>query len=165
MNKTYYLTTKWKIIYFSLSAIYHVVVIGISSYFVQLFAIAYIVMGLISLIFSVYGLNKVRIILNPQGIEYHVPFVFVYEVTWGVIQEIGFYGFRECLFIDKNLVKVNYSKGEIYATYMGFGDFAFIPLNAFSNSWRNSELGQQIQQYAPNLFEKEKSEQIREIGG
>ena len=31
-----------------------------------------------------------------------------------------------------------------------------IPLSCFSNNWRDSELGQQIKQYAPHLFEKEK---------
>jgi hypothetical protein len=34
---------------------------------------------------------------------------------------------------------------------------AFIPLTLFADDWRNSDLGQQIKQHAPHLFEKEKS--------
>lgn len=165
MNKTYYLTTKWKVVTFIFHTIYFIALLGIFSYFISIFTVVYIVMGSIALISSIYELNKVRIIINPQGIEYHVPFTFVYEVTWNEITEIEVYGFRECLFIDKDLVKVIYSRGEIYATYMGFGQFAYIPVSAFSENWRVSELGLQIKQYAPNLFEKEKSKQIREIGG
>jgi hypothetical protein len=33
---------------------------------------------------------------------------------------------------------------------------SYIPLSWFADNWRDSELGQQIRQYAPHLFEKEK---------
>jgi hypothetical protein len=32
-----------------------------------------------------------------------------------------------------------------------------IPLSCFDQNWRESKLGQQIEQHAPHLFEKEKS--------
>jgi hypothetical protein len=44
-----------------------------------------------------------------------------------------------------------------WKVYGGFLFYVFIPLSPFDKNWRDSELGQQIKQYAPHLFEKEKS--------
>lgn len=157
--KTYYLTTQWKIIIFSWSVIYTGLVFGLFAYFLRFFLVLYLFFVVISLVSTMYYLNTAKIIVTENGIEYHAPLVFAIEVVWGTIEEIKYYWFREGLFVERTSINVKYANRNTYATFMGYGRSAFIPLSSFSDNWRDSELGQQIKQYAPHLFEKEKSAQ------
>lgn len=149
---TYYLTTKWKFIEATWSVIIIVLLLGTFAYFVRFFLVLYLIMGIIALASTFYGLANERIIVSEKGIEYRA-LAFAFEVSWADIDELGYYWFREGLLIEKDTIKPKLVYRPTYATLMGFGQSAFIPLSSFSNNWRSSELGQQIKQHAPRLFE------------
>jgi hypothetical protein len=149
----YYLTSRWKVLSFLSTTIYAGIIMGTFSYFIRMFAALYMVMGVVVLIATVYALKSERIIVTPKGIEYHVPLTFAIEASWGEMEEIRRYWLREGLFVDRNSINIKYANRNTYATFMGFGQSAFIPLSSFSENWRDSELGQQIKQYAPHLFQ------------
>jgi hypothetical protein len=150
--KTYYLTMRWKTIIFLWSAIYTGLIFGLFAYFLRFFLVLYVILGVVSLVSTVYYLCSTKIIVTDKGIEYHIPLVFVIEIAWGEIDEIGYHWFREGMFIERNSINIKHANRNTYATFMGYGQSAFIPLSSFSNNWRDSKLGQQIKQYAPHLF-------------
>ncbi|HAE60390.1 MAG TPA: hypothetical protein DCG54_13015 [Anaerolineae bacterium] len=92
------------------------------------------------------------ITIAPDGIFYYIkPFQKI-QVGWDGFQKTGKILFREGLFIKESYLIANGKA--LYIT--------FIPLSTFAKNWRDSDLGQQIKQYAPHLFEKEKSAQSAE---
>ncbi|MBC7876663.1 MAG: hypothetical protein H7Y59_05770 [Anaerolineales bacterium] len=89
----------------------------------------------------------------------------ILEVKWKDIDKIShcwrFLIRQECLSVDQGQVKIKEWHAFSANTYShpleNYLQNIAIPLNSFSENWRDSELGQQIKQYAPHLFEKEKS--------
>ena len=74
-------------------------------------------------------------------------------VGWNGFKRICRFGFIEGLFItDHYFLNVTHPFLPDWETYSNFATYFFIPLSIFINNWRNSELGQQIKQYAPHLF-------------
>ena len=149
---TYHLTTKWKFIEAMWSITITALLFGTFAYFVRFFLVLYLIMGITALASTFYDLATERIIVSERGIEYR-KLAFAFEVSWADMDEFGYYWFREGLLIEKDAIKPIFVYRPTYAILMGFGQSAFIPLSSFSNNWRSSELGKQIKQYAPRLFE------------
>jgi hypothetical protein len=155
--KTYYLTARTKtIMLFSNSltlTIYSFIILYVFPFLRLQVLIGWIVIfGLISLL-SI--LLKSSITLASNGIEYFQPFR-TFKVEWEGIDRIGRRWFTDGLIIHSGyLVSLrNTFPSNIKAYSIPFPFYDFIPLSWFENNWRESELGQQIKQYAPNLFEK-----------
>jgi hypothetical protein len=113
-----------------------------------------------TIISAIYWIRKENIDISEEGIEYEGPDV-AFRTKWENIEKIssGWYFpiKTEGMVVDKS---------QIRATKMAIGTIkrfplwvfsqdAFIPLSCFSENWRDSEIGQQIKQHAPHLFEKE----------
>jgi hypothetical protein len=96
-----------------------------------------------------------RILLSEQGIEYAKPYLS-FETKWKSIEKIGFHwsivGRLEGLYIPQNLINIEVGNNW---ELLSFFKRVFIPLSCFAGDWRDSELGGQIKQYAPHLFNQE----------
>ena len=101
----------------------------------------------------IYSIFNEHIILTENEITF-CRLGLEFKTRWGNIEAIGVFLFQEGLYIDKSKIKImKWFLGTI-ETYMGLGQEVFIPLSFYSTHWRDSELGQQIKQYAPHLFEQ-----------
>ncbi|MEW6031091.1 MAG: hypothetical protein ACOYZ8_14430 [Chloroflexota bacterium] len=90
------------------------------------------------------------IVINPIEITYRAS-GYTVSVHWKDVTRIGQRSILkyDCLFVDKSTEGV---KIWLPGTLWGEAE-AFIPLSHFEKNWRDSELGQQIKQYAPHLFQ------------
>jgi hypothetical protein len=159
---SYYLTKRSKYIYFVVSLLLLIAMIGPFVYFFSknlCFQVYLLGIGL----FSIY--NLIRTTLNEhigvseKGIEYHSPGMIV-EANWEDFEQISHYWYHgirsECLLIDNSQTRIK--KWSFPARYPpttmleSLRQKTIIPLSCFSNNWRDSELGGQIKQYAPHLF-------------
>ena len=166
---SYYLTNHSRYIYIVISLLSLVVFMGVFFYiFPKVLCLQLYLLGLG--LFGIYNLiQKVRnehIIVSEKGIEYYAPGI-IFETNWKSIEQISTYwhnGSRQdCLLVDSSQIRMkkwSFFLGRNLPMPFGFTlNKTLIPLSGFSENWRDSELGQQIKQYAPHLFEKEKSAQ------
>jgi hypothetical protein len=76
----------------------------------------------------------------------------VVTVKWNDAQRIDTYQYtnwpQDCICAPRNKAVI---KG--WQSFCGYGKEVRIPLEDFSRNWRDTELGQQIKQYAPHLFQ------------
>ena len=167
---SYYLTNRSKYIYFVVSLL---TLVAMIVFFVYLFPkIVYLQVYLLGLgLFSTYTIIQTiineHIIISEKGIEYHSLGIIV-EAKWDDFEKISSYWYRgirnECLLIDNSQTRIK--KWSFPARYPpttfleSLRQKTIIPLSCFSDNWRDAKLGQQIKQYAPHLFEKEKSAQF-----
>jgi hypothetical protein len=156
--KTYYLTSKFKILYVAISILLILVLVLIFKT-----SFPYICLGIYSiliLLFTFKNITDEHVELSINGIEYH-KFGLTLNVKWENIEKINEYWsipFRqEGLCIDPDQIRITEWWLGSYTSHSGWSRKVFIPLSTFADNWRDSELGQQIKQYAPHLFEKEKS--------
>lgn len=150
--KTYHLTPRFKILYAITSILILLLVFKMipSYYCIGFFAI-------FMLFIMVSNIRGERITLSDSDIQYHRPGL-TFNAKWKDIEGIGknllIPILYEGLLIDPDQIRMS----EWWlGSYANWSRKAFIPLSCFSNNWRDSELGQQIKQHAPHLFEKEKS--------
>ena len=161
---SYYLTKYSKRIYSTTLLIAFLAFSGLCFYLLQdiiYMQIFFLEFGLFSIYAVFQKIKNEHIVLAEQGIEFHTPGV-IFETRWEDIKHISKYwhfGFvQECLVIDNSRIRMRKWYGHIPAPIFSSMK-TLIPLSSFSENWRDSELGQQIKQYAPHLFEKEKSVQ------
>lgn len=164
---SYYLTNRSTYIYFAVSLLALVAFFGLFFYifpkvhFLQLYLLG---LGLLGIYNLVQKIRNEHIVVSEKGIEYYAPGV-IFETGWKSIERISKYwhnGFRqECLLVDSSQIRMkkwSFFLGRNLPTPFGFTlKKTLIPLSGFSENWRDSELGQQIKQHAPHLFEKERS--------
>ena len=164
---SYYLTSRSKYIYLVVSLLALVATIGPFLYFIPVlcFRIYFLGLGLFGIYVTLKRIRSEHIIVSDHGIEYHTPWMIV-ETKWESIEKVSFFwhnGYRyECLLVDNSQTRIRkWSFPERYppAPFREMTRKTIFPLSCFANNWRDSELGQQIKQYAPHLFEKEKSVQ------
>lgn len=86
---------------------------------------------------------------NPNGI-YFRAFGYNVDAEWKDIKRIERRGVFECLIINKRKRTVNIWFPGIF---LGESE-VIIPVSQFDKKWRDSELGQQIKQYVPHLFQQ-----------
>ncbi len=166
---SYYLTSRSKYIYFSVSLLMLIAMIGL---FVCIFPhilclrVYLVGLGLFGIYNIIQTLRIEHIVVSEKGIEYYAPGV-VFETDWKSIEKISVnwrYGFRhDCLLIDNSQIRMKkwsfFLGRNLPMPFEFFSRKALIPLSGFSEKWRDSQLGQQIKEYAPHLFEKEESAQ------
>jgi len=111
------------------------------------------------LIFSltfVYGIYMIiaayteKLVVSPDGISFERMGLFIF-VKWADMDHIGF---RRVLRISYEGIFVPREKVVLkgFESFWVFGKEITINLFNYSDDWRNSELGEQIKQYAPHLF-------------
>jgi hypothetical protein len=166
--KKYELTAKYKTFYILISLIAFVP-LAIFAYLFRnilcfnLVLYLFILLGIVRL---AYWIQNESIVISENGIIYKTSGITI-ETSWNAIEEIKktfifvFFTRQECLIVDQSKIRiVSTSVLGIYLSPIPAGlnlQKAIIPLSHFSDNWRDSDLGQQIKQLAPHLFEKEKS--------
>ncbi len=159
---SYYLTSRSKYIYFMVSLLTLIAMIGLFVYIfpkIYCFQIYLLGLGSFSIYYIIQTIRNEHIVVSEKGIEYYSPGITVEAKREG-FEKISFYWYRgirnECLLIDNSqtrLKKWSYPARYPPTTLLeSFRQKTIIPLSCFSNNWRDSELGQQIKQYAPHLF-------------
>lgn len=157
--KKYYLTDHYKIIFGSMWLFPLIVVIPLFILF-YLFAMPirfWALMSVLAILSSVVGAIRMAyseyIILSESGLTYHT-FAFSIMANWGNMETIT--SGKWWFFKQEGLISVNpkmESEASLAVNIAKGGDIKrFIPISCFSDNWRESELGQQIKQYAPHLF-------------
>ena len=165
----YYLTNRSKYNFCVVSLLSLIAILGFFLYIfpnILCFQIYLSGLGLLGIYNIIQKIRNEHIVVSEKGIEYHAPGV-IFETAWKNIEIISKYwhnGFRQdCLLVDSSQVRMkkwSFFLGRNLPMPFGFTlQKTLIPLSGFSENWRDSELGQQIKQYAPHLFEKEKSSQ------
>jgi len=99
-----------------------------------------------------YSAIQIRLVISPEGIEYHQVGYSICS-TWNNVAQIGnmpagrltvegLILHEPALYVGIWLSKVNYiqTRGRL------------IPLSLFKHNWLDNEIGQDIKQYAPHLF-------------
>ena len=164
---SYYLTKHAKRIYSITSLIASAAIISLFVYFsrnllcMQLYFLGF---GIFSIYALFQKLENEHIVLIEKGIEYNAPGV-IFETDWESIEQVSNHwrhGYvHECLVVDNSRIRIRkwtfFLGGRNIPTPLFSFEKTIIPLSCFADNWRDSELGQQIKQYAPHLFEKEKS--------
>lgn len=107
-------------------------------------------------VYFLYLSSRIRVITSPNGIEYHQQGYYLHA-TWENVESIGKVNFgrleREGLFVRNALMKTT----SIYRILHGSAVYdvrsRFIPFTPLMPDWRDSELGLDILQYAPHVFD------------
>lgn len=157
--KTYHLTSFWK---------YYCVLTGPTLFWAILGAAAYqgkyldfvflaSMLGLADMTLGLYSAPTSHIVVSEEGVMWHSP-GFTLWARWENLEKIShrFYGFsiQEGLAGTKPMVRINNTGIGFLPTPWQLPPVKpFIPLSCFVDNWRNSELGRQIKQYAPHLFQ------------
>lgn len=159
----YYLTKRSKYIYSTFGLLTLSVFIGFFLYIFPdflCFQLYLLVLGLIGIYNLIQTVQNEHVVVSEKGIEYYAPGV-IFEADWNSIEKISKHwrnGFRhDCLVIDNSQVRIKKWSlffGRNFPTpFELVPRKTLIPLSGFSENWRDSELGQQIKQYAPHLFQ------------
>lgn len=149
-----------------------IIILGVYLYIfrgVFCFQISFLGLGLVGIYFTLQKMRNEHIVIAEKEIEYHSPGIII-VTKWENAEKISNYwhnGFRhECILVDNSKIVIkkwsSFLGRTIPAPFESFSSKTIIPLSCFSENWRDSDLGQQIKQYAPHLFEKEKSVQSAE---
>jgi hypothetical protein len=92
-----------------------------------------------------------HVVFSKDGIQYDTTGYKVH-IPWSNVTRIGMY--RSGIFKFDGIFATYFSQ-DLKLWFPGsafLGKEIFIPLSMFAKDWRNTELGQQIRQYAPHLF-------------
>jgi len=163
----YYLTQRFMYYYAGLHILINLVFFGFAigwvvsvsqdvSVIVLCLLIYFVILGIGNTIFISYRVIHEHIHVSETGVEYHSPLSIV-EIPWSSFEKIA-YGWHDYLRVEGLLVdtsRLHIKKSSLFdrRTFDPFSSRKMIiPLSCLSDNWRESELGRQIKQYAPNLF-------------
>lgn len=108
--------------------------------------------ALLSAIEKIINSYVQKIIITPEEITFQ-RLGMVVTVKWNDLQRIDTYQFvnspQESIFAPKSRAVITG-----WQSFGVYGKEVYIPLEDFVKNWRDSELGQQIKQYAPHLFQQ-----------
>jgi len=155
--KRYYLTNRFKLI---VACIWSSPLIFITPMFLifnrdDLWLLLFY--GVAQTLGSMYMVYSNKITLSDTGIEYSNGLNSV-STEWEAAESIslGWYLTKqETIIINEPVIKrktVSISSLLTGSISKNRIPKSFIPLECFADNWRDSELGQQIKQYAPHLF-------------
>lgn len=157
--KIYYLTSFWK--YYSLlsGSILFWFVLAAVAYQARYFDFVFLV-SILCLVDTARAFSNVptsHIIVSKNGVLWR-SLGFTLSTSWEDIEKISHhvYGFsiQEGLAVTRLKLQINKTGIGYLPTPWQIPPFKpFIPLSCFVDNWRDSELGGQIKQYAPHLFE------------
>lgn len=159
--KKYYLTNHFKIIFGGIWLLPLVIVIPlcIVIYFIAMPTKFWALMSILGVFSSIAGAIRMAyseyIILSENDITYHT-FAFSIKANWVNVETIilgKWWFFKQEGIMSVNTTAKMKSESSLAFNAAKNGDIKrFIPLSCFAENWRESELGQQIKQYAPHLF-------------
>ncbi len=107
-----------------------------------------------------YWLKNAALIVTSETIKYKNAGIVV-ETSWNMIEDVekiflwSSWTKQDCLVVDNSNIKISTAP---FAWLLSPETKPFniqkavIPLSCFAEDWRNSEIGQQIKEYAPHLF-------------
>jgi hypothetical protein len=158
MKKTYYQTTRSKMVSQLVGLLIIAFWIALIAYWLPLLWLIEVVTAFY-LFFFFLGilLNRYygeRLIVSEEGIEYYRS-IFGIKVAWDRFKRIGYFWFREGLFIRNGYITTMSLIFPDWTVYGGFPFYVFVPLSSFADNWRDSDLGEQIKQHVPQLFIQE----------
>ncbi|MFN8412886.1 MAG: hypothetical protein U0Z26_10895 [Anaerolineales bacterium] len=159
---TYYLTTRAKYLFSFFTLFYLIIFISLLFYAsreVFCVQIVFLGFGIFNINYMLRKLNEEHIEISQNGIEYHAPGI-IFATNWEEIKSITKHwhngGRHECLVVDNSKIRMKewsfFYGRTIPQPFELPPRYTLIPLGCFSEDWRDSELGQQIKQYAPHLF-------------
>jgi hypothetical protein len=93
-----------------------------------------------------------KMTLSTNGIQYHTFGRSIF-VRWANLERIG--ATSRAKNIEGVFAPCQPDDTRVWLPGIPLGKEIFIPLAIFADNWRDSNLGQQIKQYAPHLFEQE----------
>ncbi len=153
---TYYLTAKFKILYAIISIL-------IFAILFKIFTPNYVCLGIYGafiLVTSFKNIISEKTVISDKGIEYH-RLALTFSTKWENVRKLDTQWFKpfeqEGISLVPDQIRITEWWSGNYKAYGGWSRKSFIPFSKFSKNWRDSELGQQIKQHAPQLFEKGKS--------
>jgi len=162
--KKYYLTNRYKLLFGSIWASPLIIIIPLCILFyfsspdngvIIIFSI--FVVG--TILESIHRIYSEYITVSQDGIMYHSMYSTI-KANWTNVEtvKIGrWWLFKlQGLILDNPEVKMRsfVSSVSLRISRSFISSKRFIPLSCFSDNWRDSELGQQIKQHAPHLFEQ-----------
>ena len=162
--KKYYLKKRNRLFLAGISALPVLLAIAIFGFlflseFNQGWVISLFIFAIVIEIFhSVWMVFSVYLLIWEDGIKYNL-YNRAMTARWTEIEGVSRTAKTENLIVNKppyNKAKMPFSLFSSNALKK-MTKKSYIPLSWFADNWRDSELGQQIKQYAPHLFEKEKS--------
>jgi hypothetical protein len=160
MEKKFEVISKWKWIYGIYASICFVIFAGMffivfskeTTTFQQVCAFPFYSLSSFFLgLLSIYGYFQ-SIKITSNKISYRM-FGYNVEIEWHNIKRIGEY---KNLFWKYEGLYLSKSEGTVTVWFLGARfdrSEVFIPLSIFAENWRDADLGQQIKQHAPHLFE------------
>jgi hypothetical protein len=90
--------------------------------------------GILEIISAVLMISSLNLVISESGIVYNLLFRVSVKANWAQVKTISTlrsrFGEQEYLIVEKGL----------------------IPIEWFAENWRESEIGEQISQYAPHLL-------------
>ena len=162
--KSYFLTRRSQYYYSAFTLIGLIVILSAYIYFARNLICAQIYflgIGLYAFYILFKKLKDEHLSISQEGVEYSAPGIN-FEVRWNDFEKISThwrYGFHhECLLVSNAKVRVKKWRGGnfgIPAPANFWTEKTIVPLSCFAKNWRDTELGVQIKQYAPHLFEEE----------
>ncbi len=157
--KTYYLTSFWKYYSSLSSSVLFWFVFGALAFHRGYydFVVLTSILGLVDTALRYASIPASRIIVSKQGIVWHST-GFTLQASWEDVQKISYrvYGFslQEGLAVRRLSVHINnFGVGYLPNPWQIPPFRPFIPLSCFLDHWRDSELGDEIKQHAPHLFQ------------
>jgi hypothetical protein len=104
---------------------------------------------------NMYKANFMKIIVTEEQIRFESLGIIITS-AWSKLITV-----EDCGTIFKKLDGISVLRPSIKKNIFGALETRsnHIPIHNFGDNWRDSDLGQQIKQHAPHLFEKEKSAQ------
>lgn len=105
----------------------------------------------INTVFYLYNGSFMKITIN-QGYIKFTEFTFTITAKWAELITIENYNVGSSKFEGIRIIKRNIKRNIFGLLSLRLN---YIPIHNFGKNWRDSELGQQIKQYAPHLFELE----------
>lgn len=157
----YYLTNRFKYFFIGFSMLQIIIFISLFLYITPIRCIQVYVLaiGLFGIYTTLKKIQNEHLVVSEKGVEYYSPWLIL-ESKWESIEKISYYwhnGLRvESLLIDNSQIRVKKwsfpDRGPL-TPLEGFPRKTIIPLSCYADNWRNSELGQQIKQNAPHLFQ------------
>jgi hypothetical protein len=161
MRTTYHITSRYKNLALTANILLSLAILGIAAYFSVAGCIFtfLLVIEVFNFFITLRTLEQESITITDKTIEYQ-KLGSRFEVHWNDIERISRlwyarYGIKQdCLVFNKSKVRTldMYFLGSLYSVRILNPQEAFIPLSPFADIWRDSDLGQQIKQYAPHLF-------------
>jgi hypothetical protein len=91
-------------------------------------------LGILEIISAVFMISSVNLIISESGIVYNFLFRVSVKANWAQVKTIS-------------RLRSRFGEQEYFIVEKGF-----IPLEWFAENWRESEIAEQISQYAPHLL-------------